>query len=289
MLKIYSFIITILCVSAPVVMYYFISDTVEQEINNKKSEISQIKAELEQTRKVLNSSMAEVDKLKDENSKTAENLGAKSETIKTLEDDFKKLLSSRNSEKLVTEEAVCPTCQVCPVYEECEEAKTTANSCVATGINDKIEYDALSYLYLRQVWTNTMPYVKWSEIPDLHTLYLTTENKDIKNIIPYACPKAYYSEWINNREKIVTSMLKWYCNNKIERCSEEVRNKIETIKNDTSRLPSVWLQFITRYIDNNPSDYTERALVYYNEYWNRICAWKEVITRKWNVMLIRLN
>lgn len=296
MLRIYSIVITILCFTAPAVMYYFISDSVTKEVTNKQNEIVKIKSELDVLKKDIWSKVSEIDNLKLENTKNIESLENKNQAIKVLEEDFRKIMNAKNewitrnsSWELVIEQKTCPICPVCPIHEECKKAEANTNSCVATNINEKIEYDALAYFYSRQVWTSTMPYVKWSDIPDLSTLYLTTQNKNIKNIIEFACPKPYYTESYRNREFIVNSILKWYCNNKMEKCSEEVKNRIQKIKSDISRLPSVWIQFITRYNNNNPSDYTERAIVYYNEYWDRICAWRWIKPLKWNEVLYKLN
>lgn len=266
MLKVYSLLLTLIVISVPFYIFVFIIQPHQEIIDKQNEELVKLSDKVSSCSSLENTLSAKQKLIDELNLKTKDCntlVSQKSKEIETLEGDFKKLFDDENKASEVVTWAIVESLP--PVSEN-----------VLSSIDDIIEDDALSYANEKQLWQVWVPYIKWAEVPGLRELYAKVKDSNIKmkDIIEFACPADYYKDTDQNTIKI-TTLIKSYClQSKEENCSEDVKNKLANLRRAPVLAQSKWIQLITKYNKDNPWDYTERSLFYYNNLWARICAWQ---------------
>ncbi len=269
MLKIYSIITTLIIAIAPTLVYFLYTQPVEELINNQNEQLVKAKWEIERLEPLMKTNIEqteEIEELSKINNDQAAQLTKKDWEIKELDENFKKLFE--------------------------EEEKLKASAAKANLINDgdnlnkekiksSIEYDAINFVGTKQLWNVWVPFIQWSNLPSLRKLYETTSNNKIKEIIDYSCPKEYFQNWQNRWELVASALERAYCPWwKIESCDENTKKRINKAKSETWTLSTIWFHLITKYNKDNPADFSQRSILYYDQYWKRVCSW--MWTKSWD-------
>lgn len=269
MLKIYSLITTLIIAIAPALIYFLYTQPVEKLINQQNEQLVKAKWEIEKLEPLMKTNVNQKDEITELTKINEENitqLAKKDKEIKELDENFKKL------------------------FEEEEKLKAAAVKTVTwegKGNIDKemikasIEYDAINFVSSKQLWNVWVPFIQWADLPDLRKLYETTSNNKIKEIIAYSCPKEYFENWQSKWELVAATLLRAYCSwGEEESCDENTKKRINIAKSETWTLSSVGFHLITKYSSDNPSEFQERSILYYDQYWKRVCAW--MWTKSWD-------
>lgn len=280
MLKHYALIVSLVLFAGAPSYYFYYQMPIEQKLSKVEVELSHASETLSSAKAEAKSASAEVEEAMKAKEEIQAQLSKKEEEIKVLEEDFKKLFAEQDSFSTLDSESTCdcPTC--------------SQKAAAPVSIKDKIEQEAIDLFYARGLWKMQLPYLQWAEVPDLENLYSTTTNERLKNTIENDCPTEYYSETEESKlkEEEIKTLIKGYCKlNKRENCPAEIEEKIQAIESDNWVKASYWIQMLTIYSEESPSDYTQRGLVYFNEYWETICAWKATKNNKWEEYFYKIR
>ena len=113
-----------------------------------------------------------------------------------------------------------------------------------------------------------------NSFPSLFGLYNST-GKEINGVIEKSCPYQFYKTGeLSAKDKEWFNGMKEYCkNDSVESCPERIQETVMKMKNAPKE--SFAVDYYTIYDpDITSNKYKQRAVVYFDDEFNIICAWK---------------
>lgn len=178
--------------------------------------------------------------------------------------------------------------QNCPVCEKCEKnivvKKSSWNS-----FDEKIELETMDLAYNKWLWESWLPYIVWPS-KTLLEMY-NWEDEVLSAKVWYYCWDDYLKDkyYWKSEKAIVRSYERAYCKDeKYENCSPEIKAKIDVLKDENNILWSHVVRILTKY-NKDYSEVKQEMFAVYNDFWVRICSWVRNTSNSWKQTYIQVR
>lgn len=252
------------------------------DLQKKSNEIKSLKADLENAFAWISDDIISTEDFI-ENTETSETiLDETNEEVVFLDDN------SKEEKELISENLLIPEVENCPVCEECKN-NTIVKNASWNSFDEKIELETMDLAYNAWFWKKWLPYLL-AESKDLLDLY-NSEDEVLKAKVWYFCSDEYLEPefYWNKKKAIVLSYQRSYCTDeKYENCPSDIKEKIDYLKSDNV-LNSNWVRILTKYNEEDPSEFTQEINAFYNDFWETICAWSETTLASWTKSYVKIK
>jgi len=265
--KITCWIIILLILALIPLSYFFLIEPAQAKIEMQKNEISLQEEKISTAVETIKKAKIKTEELVKKEKEDKKKLDMCSKSLNNVNREMDELLLEKTS-SITTQSWSCVEC-VC----ENQEPQIINN----WWFQEKIELEIANFAYNKKLWIKWAPYVLGSSIPKLSEFYKKETKTNLKSVIEKNCWVEFYkeSQYSKKEKDIAYSYVRAFCKDeKIENCSAEIKSKIETLKS-SEISNSNWVQLITKYLDWNPWNFTERLLAYYDDFWKKICIIRE--------------
>ena len=177
----------------------------------------------------------------------------------------------------------------CPVCEKCENINAQSVKPSWNSFDEKNVLETMDLAYNKWLWKKWVPYIQWPS-KSLLEMY-NWDNEVLKAKVWYYCWDDYLEDdfYWNAKKSIVRSYERAYCKDeKYENCPKEIKAKIDKYKSKKI-LPTEVIRILTKYDEKNPSDVSQEMFAVYNDFWKRVCSWIRNTDYKWHQKYIQVR